>query len=98
VTSTEQGCPEGAIETGGSCVKTIRAEKNVSCPKGSSNKHGACIEKTSTTVTACPPGATETGKGCEQVETIPATAVYAAPPTPAPTKEVPPPAKKLRSA
>ena len=89
-------CPQGTIETGDGtwCSRVLKTPKQVSCPKGSTQKHGACVEKTTTTVVECPPGSQESGKGCEATETIPATAVYSAPAPPAPTKEVPPPAKK----
>jgi len=97
VTTTEQGCPDGAVAGAKGCSKTVSVAKTVSCPPGALLKHSACIERSTTTVTACPPGATESGKGCEQVETIPATAVYGSQATksvPQPTKAAPAPTKR----
>jgi len=95
VAEKESVCPPGTHEEGKGCVKTVSVPKQISCPKGSQERHGTCVEKTTTTVTECPPGSTESGKGCETTETIPATAVYSAPMPPMPVKkEQPMPAKK----
>ena len=95
VSATETVCPAGTHEEGKGCIKQVSVPKQISCPKGSQERHGTCVEKESNTITECPPGSTEGHKGCETTETIPATAVYGAEMPPLPEKkEQPIPAKK----
>jgi len=95
IAASEAMCPPGTREEGKGCVKQVSVPKQLSCPKGSQERHGTCVEKETNTITECPPGSTEGHKGCETTETIPATAVYGAEMPPLPEKkEYPVPAKK----